>query len=202
MSKRFPCFESIKVAAEVNSRLVVERFRPFCVVSPPYRPLCFVRPLGHRNRHQRGDSAHFENHCPIRSTRTVKVTHVSHGRHVWWKRYHTQVVRRYDGGCCCFPYGTSPREKRRLLQWATQDHASPNQNDKNLLNFVDCFQAISTRCATALRFPPKTLSEVELSKFKSPFLFIPTSVESQNPFPNRLSPEEKKSWSKSWPSVI
>jgi len=35
----------------------VVRFRPLCVVLPPYCPLCFVRPLGPQNRPQGGESA-------------------------------------------------------------------------------------------------------------------------------------------------
>ena len=39
---------------------MVEHFRPLCVVSRPYRPLCFFRPLAQQNRPQGSDFAHFE----------------------------------------------------------------------------------------------------------------------------------------------
>ena len=71
--KRFLFFESVEVTAEINPmivnwsqlnhRLVVKRFLPLCVGLPPYRPICFVRPVTPQNRPLVGDSAHFENHC-------------------------------------------------------------------------------------------------------------------------------------------
>jgi len=39
---------------------MADRFRIICVVLPPGRPLCFVRPRALQNRAQEGDSAHFE----------------------------------------------------------------------------------------------------------------------------------------------
>jgi len=42
---------------------VVEHFRPVCVVSLPYRPLCVFRSLANKNRPQGGDFTHFEKHC-------------------------------------------------------------------------------------------------------------------------------------------